>query len=163
MKVISVLVVLVSFCTSCLGQVVATHNGASDPVTEGWTKFRPFLNVGTFPVVNDLGSGVNSWGIDDSLGFGPPGHDGVYGVVLTPTQLLQLSQGWKYSVGLRIADGNIGVARDSITAFIADGSDTYAMQFGQAENGNPLVMLTTDEDVGITFEVDDTTGDYHLY
>jgi hypothetical protein len=159
-----ILTVAISFIATTCHAAISLHTGLADPVTEGWTKFRPFSSVDTFPVANDLGLGIDSWSIDDNAGFGPPGHDGVYGQLLTPAQILSVeSLGWRYSVRMRIVDSELGLTHDSIMASVIDSTHTYTMQFGRTAAGNPLVMVTTGEDIGPTFEVSDPNNGYHLY
>jgi hypothetical protein len=107
---------------------------------------------------------IDAWSIDDNAGFGPPGHDGVYGVVLSSDQILRAeNSGWRYSVHMRIVDSELGATHDSITSFVITSDSAYSMQFGRSANGKPLVMLTTGEDVGPVVEVDDASNGYHLY
>jgi hypothetical protein len=158
------LVVVVTTASASQAEVPALHQGSNDPLAEGWSKYRPFLDVATFPVVNDLGTGIDAWAIDDNTGFGPPGHDGVYGVYLTPTELLEAeTKGWILSVQLRIAEAAIGEVHDSIIVGVADSSNSYDMNFGRSASGKPLVRLTTGEDVGPLVEIDDLDNGYHNY
>jgi len=161
---LAILTVAMSLVASAGHAAIALHTGQTDPVTEGWTKFRPFSSVDTFPVADDLGLGIDAWSIDDNAGFGPPGHDGVYGQLLTPGQISTVeSLGWRYGVRMRIVDSELGVTHDSIMASVIDSTHTYTMQFGRTATGKPLVMVTTGEDVGPTFEVNDLNNSYHLY
>jgi hypothetical protein len=122
-------VLLFTLASISRAEVAALHEGLTDPVTEGWTRYRPFLDVATFPVANDFGMGIGAWSIDDNAGFGPPGHDGVYGVVLTSNEIMRAEQsGWRYSVNMRIVDSELGVTHDSITSFVITSDSAYSMR-----------------------------------
>ena len=45
--------------------VVVEHAGADDPVSQGWGA-SGFTNVAVGPVLNDLGSGLDAWKVDDN-------------------------------------------------------------------------------------------------
>lgn len=62
-------VALSSLLTICLispalGYTVIEHAGASDPTTEGWSA-TAFVNTSAGPVLDDQGSGVDAWFVDD--------------------------------------------------------------------------------------------------
>ena len=58
------------------GVLLAHHQGSSDPVSEGWNKERPFGGVDTYPVIDDGGTGIDAWAVDDTVHHGP--SDGIY-------------------------------------------------------------------------------------
>lgn len=145
-------------------EVAVLHQGSKDPHSEGWTKHRPFLDVITSPVTNDLGAKIDSWSIHDKSGFGPPGHDGTYGFFLTKQQLKGAeTTGWRLSVNMRIVNAELGKDSDSIVSGVVGSTNSYMMQFGKTALGKPLVRIATGENEGPKFEVDDPQNKYHVY
>ena len=140
-------------------EVVSRHEGSNDPVTKGWRKFRTFAGVDTSTFINDLGTAVNGWIVNDN-GL----NDGVYGVLLTPTQLSNAKKlGWRFTVKLRIIECGLGAANDSIAAAVVDGERTFALQFRRTQTGKPQVRLVAGEDLGQLIEIDDPSNGYHTY
>jgi hypothetical protein len=160
-RAVSILFLLVAIAHA---EIVVLHQGSKDPHSEDWTKYRPFLDVGTFPVTNDLGLGIDAWSVEDKKGFGPPGHDGLYGVFLNKGQLKRAeTRGWRFSVFMRIVKATLGKDNDSIISGVVDSTHSYVMQFGRTRDGKPIVRIITGENKGPMIEVDDPKNGYHLY
>jgi hypothetical protein len=106
------------------GTLVIQHTGATDPLTEGYTKLGPGSG---YPVINDMG--VNAWvapGISNLNVF--------YNYILTPRQQAESAgAGWILSADLRITTTN-SFPMFGLTL------DGYGLNFGSDSNGNQYVL-----------------------
>lgn len=135
--------VLLSIATISRADVVGAHQGASDPVTEGWQRIRPFSGVLTGAVVNDSGLGVDSWKINDTST-----SDGIYGIQMTSQQLQSAAvNDWDLSSNLRVVSGppSSSPGDDAVIHVAAHFHERrYSMVFGKDANGLPWIGLPTD-------------------
>ena len=157
-------------------EVVIEHIGANNPVTEGWTANFPSGPVFAGPVINDQGSGLNAWFIDDNGSV--LGNRGTYRRILTSAQITQgETLGWRLTTRLRIAefpDPPPG-APPTLAGFTVDGSPVityrngttdYAIAFGAKADGDPILNLFTKHPPGgsaIEIILEGEGSGYHLY
>lgn len=133
--------------------VLALHEGAIDPESEGWTKQRSFSNVATGPVTNDLGSGFDAWKVDDN-GLA----DGFYQFDLTPEQRdLAFDAGWKLSMRIRVVDFVEVHSSDSASRV---NFASFDVKFGALSDGTPQVGFAGVTDV---ITLNGLDSGYHLY
>lgn len=137
---------------------VFIHTDALNPVSEGWTQYTGSGGATTAgPVVNDLGSGLDAWAIDDnSTGF----DTGLYYYEnLTGAQVTEgNTAGWRLSVRVRVVntpDGFASVAApgslfSAVSAMYRDGSRDWYLGMGSDASGNPLVRLPDGSQCGPT-------------
>ena len=139
------------------GTQIASHAGSNDPETEGWTKYRSFTNVATFPVVNDLGSGINAWAVDDNGNL-----DGFYGRDFTSQQITDaFADGWKMSTSLRVVDfRQFESGGSAIDVQLSIPFRVFGLRFGHESDGSPLVIVQGEPGV---LDLDDLDSGYHLY
>lgn len=158
--------------TSLFANVVALHVGANDPIAEGWS---PAIgpNVLTGPVLNDMGTGLDAWLVDDN--GTNLGDVGWYTGALTPAQAADSqTYGWKLTANLRIVDfpdpavGAPPIGYDA-SPFISfyDGSTIYAIFFGSQADGDPTVYVPTslppNTPAGTSFALEGGGIGYHSY
>ena len=138
-----------------LGATIASHVGATDPTTEGWTQSA----TGNFgPVFNDGTSMLDAWFTDQG------GGDvvAIYEQDLT-SAAAGLAGGWTYSIRLRLADLSDPVDFGVSAQFEANGR-AYAMIFGSDAVGNVTVRLPLGGGSSVgDFIVPGGVDDYHLY
>jgi hypothetical protein len=135
------------------GTQIALHEGSNDPETEGWTRERSFSNVDTFPISNDLGSGIDAWAVYDN-GF----SDGYYQYNLTPEQgALASTFGWKLTTTIRVVDFVELSPTDSATKV---GFGSYDLKFGALSDGTPQVSVYGISDI---LTLNGLDSGYHLY
>lgn len=75
-------VLLAGFCPPVQAAALVSHSGAADPTGEGWVQAFGAIPPTVGPVVNDLGSGLDAWIVDDNsalLGSGGGYH--LYGMI----------------------------------------------------------------------------------
>jgi hypothetical protein len=92
--------VLFYVVTFSRADVVGTHQGANDPVTEGWQRIRSFGSVLTGAVINDSGLGIDSWKINDTAT-----SNGIYGIQMTSQQLQSAAVNDFTNVGIQWCSG----------------------------------------------------------
>lgn len=118
--------------------VLFTHQGATDPTTEGWSAFvTGGSSVG--PVINDLGLGIDAWFTDDNSTASPSAAG--YQIALSTAQGNEVNTaGWSLKATLRlvdIPDPALGIALQ-----YADGLGTqYTVRLGSDAAGDPIVQL----------------------
>jgi len=140
--------------------VYAIHEGATDPETEGWSRVRPFTSVATFPVTNDLGSGIDAWAVDDNgtasftEGFYEHG-------ILTSEASLAESLGWVLSARIRMLDATNSLATGSVMFGYSDGDSSFGLGMGTEADGSPVIRYSGQ--TAISFDLDHLDSGYHLY
>ena len=150
----SILVVMV-VCTFALtavsgpawAEIIAQHLGATDPVTESWTRSSNGAGPVEGPVFND--GGYNAWNIDDvsSSKFLR------YITTVTTEQIADAaSKGWILSSWLRVVDTSDALDKAILVEYY-----DFDMQFGSDASGNAIVGL-----VGGSSYTTSSSG-YHLY
>lgn len=149
------------------------HSGATDPGTEGWTETHlnttcpsaPFV-VG--PVINDAGSGLDAWTIDDNCSAGT-GNGRYYSRALTVAETAGGdAAGWRLSARVRVvntADGFASVSgfglASAVSVFYRDGDSDWYLGIGSQADGDPLIRLPNN--VNSTFALEGGGSGYHLY
>ena len=149
-------VLISAIATSANGVQVALHEGNNDPETEGWTKVRTFSNVAVFPVVNDLGLGIDAWALDDN-GAAAVVDDGLYeSIISAAEQSAATANGWILSGRIRTVD----LVGDGFVFFgFMDGVEAYGLGFGESGGGPVLHLGGTSTSI----DVSDLDAGYHLY
>jgi hypothetical protein len=150
--------------------VLHEHTGANDPLTEGWVEGGPFVQTTAGPVLDDQGSGIDAWFVDDDgTAFGDAG---LYEGPITPEEAASgESDGWALTTRLRSVDvpdpapGAPPVGEDA-APFLAyrDGTTTWQLHFQTEDSGDLTVFLGTNFDVfaGLTHTIVGGAPDYHL-
>ncbi len=83
--------------------VLFQHTGANDPTSEGWTHNVGTGGTSTGAVINDLGSGIDAWYIEDTSVAG--GSWESYTQVPDSAELAAASvYGWTLSTTLRMVN-----------------------------------------------------------
>ncbi|MDJ0844720.1 PEP-CTERM sorting domain-containing protein [Crocosphaera sp.] len=141
------------------------HEGANNPVDEGWTKrvVSSGNNVTVNPVIDDLGLGIDAWSVDDNVRGGQSGIYYVTGVAdLDATEVL--TQEWTLTGRLRVIDrytGTFGLA--SIGFGMRLNNRIWQLFFTQASNGDPIVRLGTGGGAGRDINLTGFGNGYHTY
>jgi hypothetical protein len=130
----------------------------------------PGLSAG--PVLNDLGTGTDSWTVKDNHSSG--GGRYFYVVPFTnPQASLALTQGWKLDACLRVVDApdppadfsvyfGFNLAVSNLTTHY---SKLFSMSLGSTPNGDPIVQLvdSSAQPNLINLELDGAGSGYHPY
>jgi len=134
--------------------VLASHSGANDPATEGWTldgdgTVRP----PTSAILND--EGLDAWVIDDDI----TNAEGDYRWFATPEEVsAAMSNGWRFSS--RVKSGDVPDVPDYGVYFdFGDGSRRFVVDIGSDADADPVVRLTADS----MYTAQGLGGGYHLY
>ena len=113
-----------------------------------------------YPVIDDMGLGVDAWAIDDHSTYREDG----YRVSFTTQEISDAaSMGWRLSARLRIV--HIADELDFTAAQIVigtGGSGNFAMGFNHEDHGSPLVNVGSEREP-IVVDLDDLDDGYHLY
>jgi hypothetical protein len=140
---------LVTSAVPALGQstLIIQHSGATDPVTEGFTR----LASGTgYPVINDVG--VNAW-----VTPGISNQNVIYRYVLTPQQQAEsVGAGWILSADLRITTTS---SSDIFSVGLEGFNGGYGLDFGSDSQGDQYVQYGS----GTTDRVTLAGSGYHNY
>lgn len=119
--------------------VIISHLGANDPTTEGWTQngSDPLVNVG--PSINDGGTGLDAWIVDDN---GTSSGDFTsYSASLTAPEVTEaFSRGWILSGTIRVADANDSLDQ-AISLLLNTGTQRYHLTFGSDSDGDAIVQV----------------------
>ena len=134
------------------------HSGANDPLTEGWSQEGSGVDVTTGQILNDLGSGIDSWFVrDPSTVLGSSIQYSQTPTVATNT--LAAQSGWKLTANLRLVESNVGAVNGMFVDY-RNGKTSYLMSFDRESDGDPTVALGG----GGSFTLQGVgDGDYHLY
>lgn len=153
---------------------VLVHNGALNPVSEGWTQYTGSGgSTSAGPVLNDLGSGLDAWAIDDNSTAFDTGlyyYQNLAGAQVTEGN----TAGWRLSVRVRVVntpDGFASVAApgslfSAVSAMYRDGSRDWYLGLGSDASGNPIVRLPDGSQCGPTTSgcaIGALGSGYHLY
>ena len=139
--------------------LIFSHVGANDPTTEGWIDSGSGTLVTTGGVMNDLGTGVDSWFVDD-----PTAVSGSLTHYVQVPDAMTISQasalGWTLSVNARMVTSS-GSGIPGMKARYHNGTSTrFGMLFDRETDGDPSVELIG----GGAFILDGAgDGEYHLY
>lgn len=140
--------------------VIFSHNGAMDPTTEGFINSDPGIGVTTGPIIDDNGTGLDAWFVDDdSLVHGSAV---IYrsSTLSTSAVTEALSSGWTLAVNLRVIEGPSKGFFDGLTAQFVTGSQAFGMTFDMESDNDPTVSLTN----GTSFTLEGAGNqDYNLY
>jgi hypothetical protein len=140
------------------------HTGADDPVTEGWTVSGAGVGVVVGPVIDDGGSGIDAWGINDTTTAA--GSTRLYSFVPTVDDLASAANGWTLRVRLRVVETPEDPDRATAVDFISD-TTRYRMDFGSDPSGDPIVLLQTGlaggNDTGPSVTLTGGGDGYHTY
>lgn len=149
------------FVSSSQAQIVGTHSGLANPLTEGWTQVRSFSGVGVGPDANDFG--FDDWAVQDSSTSG----DGIYVIQLNSQQLAAAAvSDWHLSTRLRVVSGlpsSSGGGHDSTTVEIHFHEQGYGLVFGKESNGFPSVGLPGDSESITWATPNNLNQNYNLY
>jgi hypothetical protein len=143
-------------------RVIALHENANDPKSEGWTLRQGGLTgpIPTYPVVDDSGLGVDAWAIEDSsFDF-----EGGYCVPLSIQEIADaLRLGWKLSTRLRIVKVPERLNFTPVQVLVGNGkSSHFGMAFHMESDGSPLINVGSEHEPELV-DLDDLDSGYHLY
>ena len=171
---------LVLFATAVMSAIsqansatIALHQGAAEPLTEGWTNvyYDAITNILTSgnvspgvavdPITDDMG--FDAWQVNDNstASF----SNGGYVYELSATELeTALSNGFRLTTRLRVVD-TLDAVEGSISVHFSTGGTRWQMIFGSDDNGDPTVTLADDDTskLGPSFTLEGSGGGYHLY
>jgi hypothetical protein len=83
--------------------VITSHLGANNPVSEGWTLYQVGTRVAADKIIDDQGTRIDAWSIDDDS-IQPEDHH-YYKYDFSPLQQRYLFEnGWKLTVRVRVTD-----------------------------------------------------------
>lgn len=145
---------------------VMLHSGAVNPVSEGWTNYTGTGGATTAgPVLNDLGTGLDAWAIDDNSS----GTDtGLYYYQNTSAAVIAEGNtaGWRLSMSVRVVNtpdalvsiGGFGLA-SAVSGMYRDGSRDWYLGIGSQADGDPIVRMPG----GATFNLEGGGSGYHFY
>lgn len=166
--------VALAAATQAGATTVLLHNDALNPVSEGWTQYTGTGGATSAgPVLNDPGTGLDAWAIDDNSGAFDTGlyyYQGLSGAQVTEGN----TAGWRLSVRVRVVntpDGFATVAApgslfSAVSAMYRDGSRDWYLGLGSDAAGNPLVRLPDGSQCGPTTPgcaLGALGSGYHLY
>jgi len=155
MKKVLLLALCVMFAGLANAAIVVEHQGANDPLTEGWTGHRLTDGVGieVGPIIDD--GGYDAWKINDI-----PDSEGGY---LGDISSADLTAGWKLSAEIRLPADNQD--RNGTVVFGAN-------MRNYANNGNHRLWLEIGQYDGVpevayfgtgSVRLDGFDNGYHLY
>ncbi len=152
-KGLMVVTLLVFTCMASIAtaSMVALHQGANDPTTEGWTG-NGFGNAGLVEGAKDTGDpSTSAWFINDkSENFGSSKR---YLYYLTEDEKTEAATGWALSARINLLDGsgapplsgelleNYKTPNMAVMVEFATDTTAYRMDFGLDDYNNPVVML----------------------
>lgn len=149
---------------------IALHSGANNPTSEGWSTVANFGNVITGAVLDDEGSGLDAWIVDDNGTNN--GNAGFYSYgVSAEDNAAAWTDGWRLSARLRIVDapdptpGNSLALDASPFMGYRDGTTIYQIHFGAQADGDPIAYMATSfaSPEGNEFAFEGAGAGYHLY
>ncbi len=173
--ILGTLLVFACMSSAAMASVVALHQGANDPITEGWAG-NGFGNAGLSEGARDTGDPTTSvWFIDDkSTNFGSSKR---YLYYLTDTEKAEAATGWALSARINLLDGsgapplsgelleNYKTPNMAVMVEFATDTTAYRMDFGLDNDNNPVVILQDgwagDHSTGTNYIV--PTGGFHEY
>jgi len=135
------------------GGAVVLHDGAADPLTEGWSAWRQDNNFSVGPVTGEVtASGTyDAWQIADE-----GGNDGAgYSYDISALADDALANGFIFSVELNVI-GN--AENETVIAGVNFNENRFDLNFTQSDG-----ILTVDLFGGESYTLPDTAGDYHLF
>lgn len=157
-RYVFLIITTASAAASTHGQVVITHDGMTDPLTEGFA----VESAGGFLGEPVLDNDVASWSLQS------PGFARYQTGDLPPEQkAAALENGWKIVLVARVADAPNGDGL--VTCNLENlGGRRFDMNLGVDNDGNPFVRLNLNilpgpVGVGPTAIVGDSAQDYHTY
>ncbi len=122
--------------------VLFEHTGSTDPTTEGWTYTHSGGGgISTGPVVNDQGSGIDAWYVQDSSNAIYTTSS--YWQSLSQAQLNSAALGWGLAVKMRSLEKSTGYHDYTMFAGYQDGATYWLMYFGLEDNGDQFVAVYT--------------------
>ena len=134
MKYTSILLLTLTLYADLSAEVILHHSGASNPTSEGWTLNKQSENVSASAVINDLGTGIDGWSIDD---FSTETDVLTYTGNITPEQQGRIdANGWKLSILVRVID--LPTLPDGSAA--SDNSIAVELRTGNASRDFDLVL-----------------------
>ena len=157
---------MVTLCPMSIGaaEIVAEHHGAANPTTEGWNiGGSGGIGVVVGPLVNDAGSGLDAWFVNDTSSVG--GSNLSYFQLLTGDQVNQATtQGWSLTTTIRIPDPSDAAELSPFLAYV-DGNIAWQVAFGSDADGDPIVLLrdTLGLFTGPRFTLQGAGSTYHTY
>ena len=143
--------------------LVASHSGATDPLSERWTQvYFGTSDVTAGPVVNDLGTGIDAWYVYDT--GTDLGDLGGYSAAVSSTLVaLGNAYGWKLSAYIRVLSGS-GTAGGSPMVLYRDGTKSWQLHFGTTAGGDPIVRLYGGPSgPSVDYTLTGLGGQYNLY
>lgn len=162
---LSVVVAFACLSSTALGDLVnVKHVGSSDPTTQGWTQGGGGAGTSAGPLINDAGSGLDAWFVDDSSTSGGLG----YAALLSAPEVdLANTLGWSLTTTLRIPNA-LETAAVSPFLLYANGTTRWQMAFGSDAEGDPLVLLmdgggSFPNFTGASFTLEGVGNGYHTY
>lgn len=146
---------------SSQGQVLFSHTGTTDPVSEGWTLHQ---GGGTSKgPVHELG--VDAWSCDDDATTA--GSE--VGYIQYPTGQQTAAgnlRGWVLRANVRVVDLD-DTPNGSVDIYYRDGWKSWQVHFGSESDGDPIVKAVTGFSghtaLGPEFTLQDAQSTYHLY
>ena len=140
----------------CQGPIVFSHFDSNDPTTEGWMQTGDGIGNNDGPVLDDLGSGIDAWFIEDTSTVA----DSFITYEQTPSAAIiggARTTGWSASINVRIPDaGNSGMP---VFFDYSNGETAFTVLFGLQPDLDPTVTLS-----GQTFTVQEAGNeDYHVF
>lgn len=134
---------------SVFGTLIASHSGATDPATEGWT-LQIRANGAVGPVASDsYGGGVATWYTYDADSFADSAQAFYHGEsALTASALADIAtSGWSMRANLRVLDmkpeGNEQPDQaPGLQVALADSQQWAILKLGQDSSGNTTAQVS---------------------
>lgn len=143
-----------------------SHQGAIDPVAQGWTANPPENGVTVGPVQNDSVGNLDAWEIDDNSSTIGQGGGGSYSMNL-PTGMGYNT--WVLTANVRIVEGIetlMGNNHNSNRLLVRLEDRRYDIEFGDQLDGDPIIFLnigTEFVDGKIAVPIENAGNGYHSY
>jgi PEP-CTERM motif/Dockerin type I domain len=154
------------------GQILASHQGQFDPMTEGFGYTDSFGPAATGPVTDDLGLGISAWDIASQSAHAQAGYE----VHFNATQNAAIAaRGDMMTLDARVVSGPLNSPTANFypsggAAFDFGTARRYDIQLGLNSNGDTVVVLPSDllggsnyYTPGMSYTLAGSGSSYHLY
>jgi hypothetical protein len=154
------LAIIVPSSSGAMASIVVSHNGSTDPTSEGWTLLLG-VNTVVGAVANDRGTGISARFTDDNSTTSGVGYEHL---VTAAEASEAFDNGWKYTARLRVVDSPLASGVVGFSFLDAATDRAYGLSLAGNE-GNPAITLSVSNASGgaVSFPSPATGDDYHVY
>ncbi len=145
MSFILTAVAILAVSSAAWGEMIISHSGGDNPVSEGWTEILVGNNVSVGQVLNDAGPGLHAWLTYDNDTSTTPKASAYYQgqAAVSAQQWIDVAtNGWSMKATLRVDDFDeaVGITPGIQMAFVDPGL-WILFSMGSDANGDTTVAL----------------------